>query len=183
MGEQQCSVVVCIDYDGTFSIDVEVCSLLFHHLLFHQQFLTQVLPPLLPSHPLDVGLYQQAARLATGGVDVSVDGTQPALSPLAGSLLESSVVADTTSCYVRVSLATPSSGSLAFRIGSPTGPLIASLPVRSTGGYGTYGDRVAALSPFCCGPQDLFVVSSNEGLCNISGIELVGKAGGSGWWL
>ena len=159
--KKRCGVVH--EYIGMFLIDVEACSLL-----------NSTLP--------DPSSTPQAARLATGGADGSL-GTQPALPPLASSLLESSVVADTASCYVRVSLATPSSGSLTFRIGSPTGPLIASLPVRSTGGYGTYGDRVAALSPFCRGPQDLFVVSSNEGLCNISGIELVGKAGGSGWWL
>ena len=119
----------------------------------------------------DTGGGQNAAYLADGdwmrfdGVDLGA----------AGPLTVSARVASATG-----------TGTVELRTGSPTGPLLAGLPITSTGGWQNWATRTAEVTTHPTGPQTVFALlrSSAPGdFVNINWFSFGGGDGGTPGWV
>jgi hypothetical protein len=67
------------------------------------------------------------------------------------------------SVLTRLASGSSASGTIQYRLDSPTGPLIASVPVSSTGGWQSWTSRTVALSGPATGVHRLYLVFSSPG--------------------
>ncbi|WP_249044516.1 carbohydrate-binding protein [Crossiella equi] len=74
------------------------------------------------------------------------------------------------SVTLRLASGSTANGSVQFRLGSPTGPVVATVPAASTGGWQTWASRTAAVSANATGVQRLYLVAAGTGTGDVANV-------------